>query len=190
MRAAAEWYPEAGSTIIAPMKSEAESPSETQLKETHKASIAVAAAVLLALSLSAAHGQTKVPEKPADFKAMDAPGGAPNLTTSPAASLITPATGPVNPLPGFTGSRMVMTQAVWREYVRYLQNDVALGYGLFMITVDGSSSDVKQCKNYACQISPVTRSTALDECQAKLKNRRCVVFAEGRDIKYGYQVVP
>jgi hypothetical protein len=160
------------------------------LKGTRKALTAVASIIALALFLPAAYGQTKEPEKPADFKAMEQPGAAAPLTAAPAASLITPATGPVNPLPGFTGSRMVMTQAVWREYVRYLQNDVALGYGFFMITVDGNSSDVKQCKNYACQISPVTQSTALGECQAKQKNRRCVIFAEGRDIKYGYQVVP
>jgi hypothetical protein len=160
------------------------------LTRTRKALIAVASVLSLAFFLPAAYGQTKEPEKPADFKAMEKPGGPANLTTSPAASLITPATGPVNPLPGFTGSRMVMTQAVWRDYVRYLQNDVALGYGFFMVTVDGASSDVKQCKNYACQISPVTQSTALGECQTKLKNRRCVVFAEGRDIKYAYQVVP
>ncbi|MDQ7250732.1 hypothetical protein [Dongia sedimenti] len=155
------------------------------------ASIAVASALLLtAFLVPVAYGQTKEPEKPADFKAMEAPGGNAPLTTAPGASLITPATGPVNPRPGFTGSKMVMTQAVWRDYVRYLQNDAAIGYGLFMITVDGASSDVKACKNYACQISPVTRSTALSECQAKLRNRRCVVFAEGRDIKYAYQVVP
>lgn len=157
---------------------------------TRAASIALTAAILLASFLPAAYGQTKEPEKPADFKAMETPGAAAPLTTAPGASLITPATGPVNPQPGFTGSKMVMTQAVWRDYVRYLQSDVAIGYGLFMITVDGASSDVKQCKNYACQISPVTRSMALSECQAKLRNRRCVVFAEGRDIKYGYQVVP
>jgi hypothetical protein len=159
------------------------------LQTMRKALLAVVPVIALALYMPQSHAQTKEPEKPADFKAMEQPGAAP-LTSAPAASLITPATGPVNPLPGFTGSRMVMTQAVWREYVRYLQNDVALGYGLFMITVDGASSDVKQCKNYACQISPVTQSTALSECQAKSKNRRCVVFAEGRDIKYGYQVVP
>jgi hypothetical protein len=152
--------------------------------------IAIAALMTFAFTLPAADAQTNTPEKPADFKAMEAPGAPSNLTTSPAASLITPATGPVNPPPGFNGSRMIMTSAVWREYVRYLQNDVAIGYGLFMISVDGASSDVKGCKNYACQISPVTRSTALSECQAKLKNRRCVVFAEGRDIKYAYQVVP
>jgi hypothetical protein len=145
------------------------------------------------LCLPAAQAQTKEPEKPGDFKAMDTPGapGAPaRLATPPAASLLTPATGVVNPQPGFSGSRMVMTQAVWRDYVRYLQNDVAVGYGFFMITVDGAASDVMQCKNYACQISPVTQSTALSACQAKLRNRRCVVFAEGRNIKYGYQVVP
>jgi hypothetical protein len=156
----------------------------------HKTLIAVASAVSLALFLPAAFGQTKEPQKPADFQAMPVPGAPAPLTTAPGASLITPATGPINPQPGFSGSKMVMTQAVWRDYVRYLRNDVAMGYGLFMITVDGNSSDVKQCKNYACQISPVTRSTALSECQAKLKNRRCVVFAEGRDIKYAYQVVP
>ena len=152
--------------------------------------IAVASAIALAIFLPAAYAQTKEPEKPGDFKAMEAPGGPTNLTTSPGASLITPSTGPVNPQAGFTGSRMVMTQAVWRDYVRYLRNDVAIGYGLFMITVDGQASDVKQCKNYACQISPVTQSAALSDCQTKLRKRRCVIFAEGRDIKYGYQVVP
>ena len=87
----------------------------------------------------------------------------------------------------------------WRKYYKAslvgalgepILSLVAIGYGLFMITVDGVSSDVKLCKNYACQISPVTRSQALSECQARQKNRRCVVFAEGRDIKYAYQVVP
>jgi hypothetical protein len=121
---------------------------------------------------------------------METPGSPAALTTSPAASLITPATGVVNPPPGFTGSKMVMTQQVWNEYVKYLRNDVAISYGLFMITVDGRAYDVMQCKNYACQISPVTRTTALDDCRTKMNNRRCVVFAEGRDIKYAYQVVP
>src|SRR3954465_5312351 len=87
--------------------------------------IAVASASALAIFLPAAYAQTKEPEKPGDFKAMEAPGGPTGLTTSPGASLITPSTGPVNPLPGFTGSRMVMTQAVWRDYVRYLRNEVA-----------------------------------------------------------------
>jgi hypothetical protein len=159
------------------------------LTGTLKALIAIASIVAFALSWPAAYGQTKEPEKPGDFKAMQAPNGPADLTTNPAASLITPATGPVAPRPGFTGSRMVMTQEVWRNYVRYLQNDVAIGYGLFLITVDGTAYDVKQCKNYACQINPVTQSTALSDCQAKLRNRRCVVFAEGRDIKYAYQVV-
>jgi hypothetical protein len=157
---------------------------------THRASLAVASMILFATLMPTAHGQTKEPEKPADFKAMEAPGEPAPLTTAPGASLITPATGPINPRLGFSGSKMVMTQAVWREYVRYLRNDMAIGYGLFMITVDGLSSDVKPCKNYACQISPLTRSAALSECQAKLKNRRCVVFAEGREIKVAYQVVP
>jgi hypothetical protein len=156
----------------------------------HAAPVALASAILLTAFLPAAHAQTKEPEKPETFRAMEAPGGPAPLTTAPGASLITPATGPVNPQPGFSGSKMVMTQAVWREYVRYLRNDMAIGYGLFMITIDGLSSDIKPCKNYACQISPLTRSEALSECQAKLKNRRCIVFAEGRDIKYAYQVVP
>jgi hypothetical protein len=155
-----------------------------------KARIVVATMALFALLVPAAYGQTKEPEKPAEFKAMETPGAPARLTTSPAASLITPPTGPVPPQPGFTGSTMVMTQAVWREYVRYLQNDVAIGYGLFMISVDGAQSDVKQCKNYACQINPMTQSAALSDCRTKLKNRRCVIFAEGRDIKYAYQVVP
>jgi len=150
----------------------------------------LAVAIACALFSPAAQAQSTEPQKPADFKAMEMPGSPAALTTSPAASLITPATGVVNPPPGFTGSKMVMTQQVWSEYVKYLRNDVAIGYGLFMVTADGRAYDVKECKNYACQISPVTRSTALDECRAKLNNRRCVVFAEGRDIKYAYQVVP
>jgi hypothetical protein len=150
---------------------------------------------LFAVSVAIAFGpaalaQGTEPEKPADFKAMETPGQPAPLTTAPGASLITPPTGPANPPAGFTGSKMVMTQRVWQDYVKYLRNDVAIGYGLFMITVDGQASDVKQCRNYACQISPVTRAAALDECQAKLNKRRCVVFAEGRDIKYAYQVVP
>jgi len=157
---------------------------------TRKTLIAIASVLALALFPPAAQGQTVKPEKPGDFKAMQTPGAPAPLTTAPGASLITPATGPINPQPGFTGGRMVMTQAVWRDYVRYLRNDVAIGYGFFMITADGAASDVRLCKNYACQISPVTQSTALSECQAKLRNRRCVIFAEGRDIKYGYQVVP
>jgi len=104
--------------------------------------------------------------------------------------LITPATGVANPPPGFTGSKMVMTQEVWNEYVKYVRNDVAIGFGLFLVTVDGRASYVEQCKNYACQISPVSRSKAMDECQDTMNKRRCVVFAEGRDIKYAYQVVP
>jgi hypothetical protein len=157
---------------------------------TLAASIALAAAMGFALFLPAAQAQSTEPQKPADFKGMETPGSPAALTTSPAASLITPATGVVNPPPGFTGSKMVMTQQVWNEYVKYLRNDVAIGYGLFMVTVDGRAYDVMQCKNYACQISPVTRTTALDGCRTKLNNRRCVVFAEGRDIKYAYQVVP
>jgi hypothetical protein len=160
------------------------------LRSLHTPLRAVLVAMACALFLSAgqAQAQSTEPEKPADFKAMKDPNAA--LTTAPAASLITPATGPANPPAGFTGSKMVMTQRVWQDYVKYLRNDVAIGYGLFMITVDGQASDVKQCKNYACQISPVSRTTALDECQARLKKGRCVVFAEGRDIKYAYQVVP
>ena len=152
--------------------------------------IGVASATAFALGVPVAAAQTAAPEKPADFKAMEKPGAPAALTTAPGASLITPATGAANPPAGFTGSRMVMTQRVWQDYVKYLRNDVAIGYGLFMITVDGQSSDVMQCKNYACQISPVTRTTALDACKSKMNNRRCVVFAEGRDIKYAYQVVP
>ena len=163
------------------------------LTRTRKAMVTVAGASMLSLALflPVAQGQTAQPPKPGDFKAMETPGGPANLTTAPGASLITSPTGPVNPLPGFTGSKMVMTQAVWRDYVRYLRNDVATGFGFFMISVDGAASDVKLCNsNYACQISPVSQSAALNDCRTKSKNRRCIVFAEGRDIKYGYQVVP
>ena len=150
-------------------------------------SIAVACTAVLA---GAAHAQTTPLPQPEPFKAMQTPSSPEALTTAPGASLITPATGIPNPPPGFTGSKMVMTQRVWQDYVKYLRNDVAIGYGLFMISVDGQHGEVKPCKNYACQISPVTRLTALDECQAKAMNRRCIVFAEGRDIKYAYQVLP
>jgi hypothetical protein len=148
----------------------------------------IALAMSLVLLTSPVEAQTKEPEKPADFKAMETPGSPATLTT-PNASLITPATGVPNPQPGFTGSKVVMTQQVWGEYVKYLRNDVSIGYGLFMVTVDGRTYDVLECKNYACQISPITRTTALDACQSK-QRRRCIVFAEGRDIKYAYQVVP
>jgi hypothetical protein len=150
--------------------------------------IAITAAMAFALLASSAQAQTVEPPKPSDFKAMETP-GAPATLTTPSTSLITPATGVVNPQPGFTGSKMVMTQQVWNEYVKYLRNDVAIGYGLFMITVDGRANHAMDCKNYACQISPVTRNTALDACQS-IQKRRCIVFAEGRDIKYAYQVVP
>ena len=157
------------------------------LRGLRAVSIAVACTVVLA---GAAYAQSTVPVQPEQFKAMQTPSSPEALTTAPAASLITPATGIPNPPPGFTGSKMVMTQRVWQDYVKYLRNDVAIGYGLFMISVDGQHGEVKPCKNYACQISPVTRSTALDECRAKASNKRCIVFSEGRDIKYAYQVVP
>ena len=165
-------------------------PSRT-LQRTRAA--AVAAAIATAFSAQAVLAQSTVPEKPAQFQGMETPGSPASLTPnpnapSPAAALITPLT-PVSPRLGFTGSKMVMTQRVWQDYAGYLRNDVAIGYGLFMITVDGQASYVKDCKNYACQISPVTRMQALDECQAKMNKRRCVVFAEGRDIKYAYEVV-
>ncbi len=37
---------------------------------------------------------------------------------------------------------------------------------------------------------PITQATALSDCREKLMRRRCVISAEGRDIKVGYQVVP
>jgi len=126
---------------------------------------------------------------------METPGDPAELTTPPAGSLITPslitpATGPVAPRPGFNGAKIVMKQTVWQDYLKYLHEEASLGYGLFMITVDGASSDVKDCATYACQISPLTRDTALSDCQMRRNNRRCIVFAEGRDIKYAYQVLP
>ena len=147
-------------------------------------------------SASGADAETVIgptePKDPEPFKAMETPGAPATLVTPPssAESLITPATGVAAPPPGFTGSKMVMTQEVWNEYVKYVRNDVAIGFGLFLVTVDGRASYVEQCKNYACQISPVSRSKAIDECQDTMNKRRCIVFAEGRDIKYAYQVVP
>jgi len=155
---------------------------------------AVAAAMAFALFFgAAAWAQSTEPQtKPEQFRGMETPGQPATLVTPPssAGSLITPATGVVNPPPGFTGSKMVMTQEVWNDYVKYVRNDVTIGFGLFLVTVDGRASYVEQCKNYACQISPVSRSKAIDECQDIMSKRRCIVFAEGRDIKYAYQVVP
>jgi hypothetical protein len=145
---------------------------------------------MIAFAPGAAHAQSTVPPTPEQFKAMQTPSSPAALMTAPGASLITPATGVPNPPAGFTGSKMVMTQRVWQDYVKYLRNDVAIGFGLFMITVDGQHSDVMPCKNYTCQINPVTRMTALDQCRAKSNSQRCIVFAEGRDIKYAYQVLP
>jgi hypothetical protein len=159
--------------------------------------IAVAAALSVGAFAPAALAQNPPPTGPTSdpFKAMSTPNGPATLTTPPSSSLITPslmtpATGPVVPPAGFNGGKMVMKQAVWQDYLRYLHNDVASGFGFFMITVDGAASDVKQCTDYACQISPFSQSTAKTDCQAKRNNRRCVVFAEGRSIKYAYQVVP
>jgi hypothetical protein len=168
----------------------------TKLRNAARIARTAAVAVIAsAVFLSAAQAQQTMPTVPKDpepFKAMETPGAPTTLVTPPssAESLITPATGVASPPPGFTGSKMVMTQEVWNEYVKYVRNDVAIGFGLFLVTVDGRASYVEQCKNYACQISPVSRSKAMDECQDTMNKRRCVVFAEGRDIKYAYQVVP
>jgi hypothetical protein len=148
----------------------------------------------LALLVSTAAAQTKPPE-PEPFKAMQTPLQPGNAAAPPAKSLLTPSlltpqAGVQNPPTGFTGAKMVMRQAVWQQYVKYLRDDVALGFGFFMITVDGEASAVKRCDGYACQISPITQAAALRDCQSQHNNRRCVVFAEGRDIKYAYQVVP
>jgi hypothetical protein len=153
-----------------------------------------ASALLLVLSASQGFAQNASPD-PTPFKAMQTPLQPGQNGTPPASSLITPSLltppgGAQNPPAGFTGAKMVMRQSVWQQYVKYLRNDVAIGFGFFMITVDGEASDVKRCDGYACQISPITQGAALRDCQALLKNRRCVVFAEGRDIKYAYQVVP
>jgi hypothetical protein len=151
-------------------------------------------ACLLSVSAPALAQTTPLPEaKP--FQPMETPGAPANLVTPPATSLITPSlltppTGVLNPPAGFSGGKVVMKQSVWQDYLRYLREDVSVGYGFFMITFDGSASDVKQCLNYTCQISTLDQATAVKECQARRNNRRCFVFAEGRHIKYGYQVVP
>jgi len=165
--------------------------------------IAIASVILLSLGIAAlgayapaASAQNPPPAGPTSdpFKAMKTPSSPADLAT-PSNSLMTPSllspgTGPVNPPPGFTGGKMVMKQTVWQDYLRYLHQDVSTGFGFFMITVDGQASDVKQCMDYACQISPLSQSTAKIDCQGKRNNRRCIVFAEGRSIKYAYQVVP
>lgn len=157
--------------------------------------LAGATVLVLGFAAPAARAQNPPPPEPEPFKAMQTPTDPAQLTTPPAGSLLTPslstpATGPVNPPAGFTGGKMVMKQTVWQDYLRYLRDDVAIGYGLFLVTVDGSASFVNPCKDYACQISPVSQSNALSDCRSARNNRRCVVFAEGRDIKYAYQVVP
>jgi len=161
------------------------------------ASLMLCAAALLFVALSGPNALAQDPPPPAShpFKPLDTPGAPANLTTPPSSSLITPSlltpsTGPVTPPAGFTGGRMVMRQSVWQDYLRYLHDDVSLGYGFFMITVDGQASDSRQCTNYACQISPIEQDSAKADCQSKRNNRRCIVFAEGRDIKYAYLVVP
>jgi hypothetical protein len=161
------------------------------------ARVLVCALALLCVALVTAPAFAQNPPPPSSdpFKALDTPGAPANLTTPPSSSLITPSlltpsTGAVTPSPGFNGGRMVMRQSVWQDYLRYLHEDVAIGYGFFMITVDGQASDSRQCLNYACQISPLEQGNATADCQSKRNNRRCIVFAEGRDIKYAYQVVP
>jgi len=171
-------------------------PGMTVWRRISKTATGLAGASLLALALfaHATAAQTKPPE-PEPFKAMQTP-LQPGTNVAPPAkslltpSLLTPQSGVQNPPPGFNGARMVMRQSVWQQYVKYLRDDVSLGFGFFMISVDGEASDVKRCDGYACQISPITQSAALRDCQSRLKNRRCVVFAEGRTIKYAYQVVP
>jgi hypothetical protein len=166
--------------------------------------IAIASAALLSFAVLAgadfvpkALAQNPPPAGPTSdpFKAMNSPNGPADLATPPSSSLITPsllspATGPVTPPAGFNGGKIVMKQTVWQDYLRYLHQDVATGFGLFMITVDGQASDVKQCTDFACQISPLSQSTAMTDCQGRRNNRRCIIFAEGRSIKYAYQVVP
>ena len=101
-----------------------------------------------------------------------------------------PKIDPTQPQPGFNGARMVMSRDVWQRFVVYLSSDATTGFGFFMITVDGQASQVKTCADYACQISPLEQDAALDDCKTQSHNRRCVVFAEGRNIKMGYQVLP
>src|SRR5262245_22151107 len=127
----------------------------TQLAEfpmRMRRAIPAASSLLLALVLflPAAQAQTIPPPKPEDFKAMQTPNGPASIApvpgvTGPDASLLTSPNGPAAPAPGFTGSKMVMTQSVWQQYVRYLQNDVSIGFGFFMISVDGLMGEVKQC---------------------------------------------
>jgi len=155
------------------------------------------AVIVLCVALLTAPAWAQNPPPPSSdpFKPLDTPGAPANLTTPPSTSLITPSlltpsTGVATPRPGFNGGRMVMRQQVWQDYLRYLHQDVAIGYGFFMITVDGEASDSRTCTTYACQISPLEQGNAVADCQSKRNNRRCIVFAEGRDIKYAYQVVP
>jgi len=94
------------------------------------------------------------------------------------------------PVPGFNGARMVMSQSVWQKFVIYLNNTAATGFGFFMISVDGQRSTERVCADYVCQIGSFEQQRALDDCKIAFGNTRCVVFAEGRNIKMGYQVLP
>jgi hypothetical protein len=114
------------------------------------------------------------------------------LALAPLPALAQATGAPLNAQPpaGFNGARMVMARTVWQRFVAYLNRDIATGFGFFMISVDGQSSEVKLCPDYACQISTLEQDAALDDCKAANRHQRCVVFAEGRTIKMGYQVLP
>ena len=100
-------------------------------------------------------------------------------------------TAPPQPVAGFTGAQMVMSKDVWQKFVQYLNGTAATGFGIFMITVDGQRGVEKVCADYGCQINPIEQQLALDDCKASSSAaKRCVVFAEGRTIKMGYQVLP
>jgi len=139
-----------------------------------RSAFTLAAALALALMPLAAEGQNA--------------GG--SATGKPATTGTAGTINPAQPPSGFDGARMVMTRSVWQKFVAYLNNDVSTGFGFFMISVDGQISAVRDCADYACQISPIEQESALEDCKTLAVNRRCVVFAEGRDIKMAYQVLP
>jgi hypothetical protein len=109
----------------------------------------------------------------------------------PPAPYIAPKPGQPPPSPplGFDGARLVISQDIWGKFAQYLQNDATMGFALFLVTYDGEKFDVVDCADYACEISPISQQSAIDQCQDTYKPQRCIIFAEGRHIKYAYQVV-
>lgn len=142
----------------------------------------------LAMPTAPASAQATTPATPAPLVPPTSPSLGPidNSTNGP----ITTAPATTAPVAGFNGATIVMTRSVWNNFVLYLENHVTTGFGFFMVTVDGGADAVRDCPDYACEIDPIQQASALDDCKTANRNIRCVIFAEGRHIKLGYQVLP